>query len=125
MSPSLLFMRLSVARLTTVVPSMLVSPPLRRIAQLCVAARLVAGFQNLVTSHIILRDVLHWLPISRCIEFRIAVWVWWSHIESAPLYLQAFYCPTSGLPTSKNLHSAFLHLQSAYTFYKHRKTVLY
>ena len=35
-------------------------------------------------------DVPHWLPrpISECIEFRIAIWVWRCHIGSTPVYLR-------------------------------------
>ena len=32
-----------------------------------------------------IRDVLHWLPVSLSIEFRISVWMWWSQLEGPNL----------------------------------------
>src|SRR6218665_1884336 len=34
-----------------------------------------------------MRDVLHWLPLRKRIEFRVAVLVWYSLIGQAPAYL--------------------------------------
>src|SRR5688572_14818797 len=48
-----------------------------------------------------MRDVLHWLPVSQRIQFRISVWVWRCQLGSAPAYLREFCCPTR-----RNLRSA-------------------
>ena len=140
--------------------------PLGRIAQvervLRAAARLVGGFSKFDHISHYMRDVLHWLPVSQRIQFRISVWVWRCQLGSAPAYLREFCRPTSGLATRRNLRSAsrgelavpfartskmqlrafsvvgptiwnnlpsdlrvLLAGDSAYTFYKNLKTVLY
>ena len=53
-----------------------------------------------------MRDVLHWLPVSQRIQFRISVWVWRCQLGIAPAYLREFCCPTSGLADRRNLRSA-------------------
>ena len=113
MPPSFLFTRLSVVGLTTAVLSMPDSP-----WTTCFLAPigLLLVFQNLTIS--CMCYVFRWLPISRCIEFRIMVWVRQCHIGSAQVYMWEFCCHTSGLVTHWNLCSAFrgeLVLPFAYT----------
>ena len=53
-----------------------------------------------------MRDVLHWLPVSQRIQFRISVWIWWCQLGSTPAYLRGFCRPTSGFSYPQNLRSA-------------------
>lgn len=66
-----------------------------------------------------MHDVLQWLPLSQCIQFR--TWVWRCPIGSALVYLREFCCPTSELATCKNVHSAsgFEHLVPFVPFQRH------
>ena len=139
--------------------------PLGHIAQVervLRAATRLGGFAKFDHISHYMRDVLHWLPVSQRIQFRISVWVWQCQLGNAPAYLREFCCPTSGLAARRNLRSASrgelavpfartskmqlrafsvvgptiwnnlssdLHVllagDSAYTFYKNLKTVLY
>jgi hypothetical protein len=84
--------------------------PLERIAQLQrvlrAAARLIGGFSKFDHVSHFMRDVLHWLPASKRIEFRISVWVWRCQLGSAPAYLREFCSPITGIAGRRNLRSA-------------------
>ena len=69
-------------------------------------ARLVGGFSKFDYISHYMRDVLHWLPVSQRIQFRISVWVWRCQLGFAPVYLCEFCCSTSGLAARRNLRSA-------------------
>src|ERR1043165_5590450 len=83
------FMRLFVVGLTTAVLSMLVSPwcaLLSLSACFVLLLGLLVVSLNLTISRIIMRDVLHWLPVSQRIQFRISLWVLRCQLGCAPAY---------------------------------------
>lgn len=45
---------------------------------------LVVACENLIVSCIFMDDVLHWLHISQCTEFKISTWLW---LENSSRYL--------------------------------------
>src|SRR6218665_350071 len=53
-----------------------------------------------------MRDVLHWLPISQWIQYRITALVSWCVIRCAPSYLRDLCCPVSVLAARRVLRSA-------------------
>jgi len=53
-----------------------------------------------------MRDVLHWLPLRKSIEFRIAVQVPYSLIGQASAYLTDLCCPSLSARSTRHLRSA-------------------
>src|SRR6218665_652122 len=74
------------------------------------AARLVGGglskfcFFTLIPAY--MRDVLHWLPISQRIQYRITAMVSHCVLRCAPSYLCHLCCPVSVLAARRVLRSA-------------------
>src|SRR6218665_3240724 len=90
----------------TAASSMPFSP---RVALLSLNACLVQLllFRNLTTLHIIImRYVLHWLPVHKRIGLRVSAWVWRCQLGGASSHQQMFCYATSGLVTRINLPSA-------------------
>src|SRR6218665_2439610 len=57
------------------------------------AARLIGRVSKFDHISAYMRDVLHWLPLSQRIQFRVAVLVWYSLIGQGPVYLADLCCP--------------------------------
>lgn len=91
----LLFIGLFAVELTAVVPYMLPSPLHRLRVFFLQQQGLLVVLPHLDHVMHYLRYMLHWLPLSRHIEFRFSVWVW--PVGSPPVYLQEFCCSNSGL----------------------------
>src|SRR6218665_2466172 len=53
-----------------------------------------------------MRDVLHWLPVSQCILYRISALVWRSVTGCAPSYLTDLCRPVSDLASRRALRSS-------------------
>ena len=53
-----------------------------------------------------MRNVLHWLPITQRITYRVSALVWRCMEGLAPIYLQELCCPTSGVQRRSVLRSA-------------------
>src|SRR6218665_3038999 len=61
------------------------------------AARLVGGLSKFSSITAYMRDVLHWLPISERIQYRITAMVSRCVLGCAPSYLRVLCCPVSVL----------------------------
>src|SRR6218665_1036973 len=59
------------------------------------AARLVGGLSKFSSITAYMRDVLHWLPISERIQYRITAMVSRCVLGCAPSYLRVLCCPVS------------------------------
>src|SRR6218665_1787333 len=70
------------------------------------AARLVAGLSKFSSITAYMRDVLHWLPISERIQYRITAMVSRCVLGCAPSYLRVLCCPVSVLAARRVLRSA-------------------
>jgi len=70
------------------------------------AARLVGGLPKFSSITAYMRDVLHWLPISQRIQYRITAMVSWCVLRCAPSYLCDLCCPVSVLAARRVLRSA-------------------
>jgi len=71
------------------------------------AARFVGHITICALASGYMRDVLHWLPVSKCISYRIAVLVWRSLTGCAPSYLSDLCRPVvSDLASCRALHSS-------------------
>src|SRR6218665_1370188 len=53
-----------------------------------------------------MREVLHWLPASGHISYRVAELVWSCLSDCAPSYLYELACPVSGLLAQRSLFSS-------------------
>src|SRR6218665_3513028 len=62
------------------------------------AARLVGGLSKFSSITAYMRDVLHWLPISERIQYRITAMVSHCVLGCAPSYLRVLCCPVSFWP---------------------------
>jgi|SRR6218665_2431372 len=49
-------------------------------------------------------DILHRLPLRQCIEFRVAVIIWYSQIGQAPAYLADLCSPSLSIRSTCHLH---------------------
>src|SRR6218665_2390061 len=70
------------------------------------AARLVGGLSKFSSITAYMRDVLHWLPISERIQYRITAMVPRCVLGCAPSYLRDICCPVSVLAARRALRSA-------------------
>src|SRR6218665_176879 len=70
------------------------------------AARLVGGLSKFSSITAYIRDVLHWLPISERIQYRITAMVSRCVLGCAPSYLRDLCCPVSVLAARRVLRSA-------------------
>ena len=70
------------------------------------AARLIGRIPKYASVSAYMRDVLHWLPITERISYRIAALVWRSLNGIAPSYLSKLCCPVSDLVSRRALRSA-------------------
>src|SRR6218665_4202807 len=61
------------------------------------AARLIGHIPKYASVSAHMRDVLHWLPVSKCILYRISALVWRSVTGCAPSYLSDLCRPVSDL----------------------------
>ena len=53
-----------------------------------------------------MRDVLDWLPLRQCIEFRMAVLDWYSLIDQAPAYVIDLCSPPLSARSTRSLRWA-------------------
>src|SRR6218665_3273448 len=70
------------------------------------AVRLVGGLSKFSSITAYMRDVLHWLPISERIQYRITAMVSRCVLGYAPSYLRDLFCRVSGLAARRVLRSA-------------------
>src|SRR6218665_2836223 len=70
------------------------------------AAHLVGGLSKFSSITAYMRDVLHWLPISERIQYRITAMVSRCVLGCAPSYLRDLCCPVSVLAACRVLSSA-------------------
>src|SRR6218665_3245185 len=87
--------------------SVLVGLPLGSIGRLdrvlCSAARLIGHIPKYASVSAYMHDVLHWLPVSQCILYRISALVWRSITGCAPSYLTDLCRPVSDLASRRVL----------------------
>src|SRR6218665_755169 len=72
------------------------------------AARLIGHIPKYasVSAYMYMRDVLHWLPVSQSILYRISALVWRSVTGCAPSYLTDLCMPVSDLASRRALRSS-------------------
>ena len=70
------------------------------------AARLIGHIPKYAPVSAYMRDVLHWLPASQRISYRIAALVWRCLLGSAPSYLSDLCQPVSGILARRSLRSS-------------------
>ena len=70
------------------------------------AARLIGRLPKFSSVSAYMRDVLHWLPVSQRISYRIAALVSRCIIGSAPFYLRSLCRPVSDVAARRVLRSA-------------------
>src|SRR6218665_3027610 len=70
------------------------------------AARLIGHIPKYASVSAYMRDVLHWLPVSQRILYRISALVWRSVIGCAPSYLTDLCRPVSDLASRRALRSS-------------------
>ena len=73
------------------------------------AARLVVGVGRYEHITPALRDVLHWLPVPRRIQFKIAIYAFDCVREHHPAYFNNVCIPVAGISGRANLRSAERH----------------
>jgi len=73
---------------------------------LCCAARLIGRIPKYASVSAYMHDMLHWLPITQRISYRIAFLVWLCRLGSAPAYLCELFRPVSGLPGQGAIRSS-------------------
>src|SRR6218665_3904218 len=70
------------------------------------AAHLIGHIPKYASVSAYMRDVLHWLPVSLCILYRISALVWRSVTGCAPSYLTDLCRPVSDLASHRALRSS-------------------
>src|SRR6218665_307509 len=70
------------------------------------AARLTGHIPKYASVSAYMRDVLHWLPVSQRILYRISALVWRSVAGCAPLYLTDIFRPVSDLASRRAFRSS-------------------
>ena len=70
------------------------------------AARLIGRIPKYAPVSAYMRDVLHWLPVSQRISYRVAALVWRCRLSCAPMYLSSLCRPVSDLAARRALRSA-------------------
>ena len=69
------------------------------------AARLIGRIPKYAPVSAYMRDVLHWLPVSQRISYRVAALVWRCLTDCAPSYLSILCRPVSDLAARRALRS--------------------
>ena len=70
------------------------------------AAHLIGHLPKYAPVSAYMRDVLHWLPVSQRISYRVAALVWRCLLGSAPSYLSDLSRPVSDLASRRTLRSS-------------------